>query len=146
MDQDHAVPMNRAHSGLHLYGNVVPATRDANRRKAGKHYRDFGEDPDRLERIEAFVRASRYWDKVSAFGDLQHYREAQYRSIDALCRVNRQYLENLTREALEDGAETEPGSSEPPSPSRASAEILPIRLDPPSTQAFREALLRVGQA
>ena len=146
MDQDHAVPMNRAHCGLHLYGNVVPATRDANRRKAGKHYRDFVEDPDRLECIEAFVRESGYWDKVSVFGDLQHYCEAQYRSIDALCRVNRQYLENLTREALEDGAETEPGSPEPPSPSRSSAEILPIRLDPPSTQAFREALLRVGQA
>ena len=33
MDQDHAVPMNRAHCGLHLYGNVVPATRDANRER-----------------------------------------------------------------------------------------------------------------
>ena len=145
-DRDHAIPMSRAHCGLHLYGNVLPATRDANRRKAGKHYRDFVEDPDRLERIEAFVRESGYWEKVSVFGDLQHYCEAQYRSIDALCRVNRHYLENLTREALGDGAETEPESPAPPSSPRPGAEILPIRLDPPSTAAFREALLRVGQA
>ena len=57
--------MNRAHCGLHLYGNVVPVTRDANRLKAAKHYRDFVEDPDRLERIEAFVRASGYWDTLA---------------------------------------------------------------------------------
>ena len=83
-EQDHAIPMNRKHCGLHLYGNVLPATREANRRKAGKHYRNFVDHPDRLDRIETFVRESGYWDKVSVFGDLQHYCEAQYRSIDAL--------------------------------------------------------------
>ena len=57
-----------------------------------------------------------YWDKVSVFGDLQHYCEAQYRSVDALCRVNRQYLENLTREALEGDAEADPEPPEPDSP------------------------------
>ncbi len=145
-DQDHAVPMNRAHCGLHLYGNVLPATRDANRRKSGKHYREFVEDPDRLKRIEAFVRQSGYWDKVSVFGDLQHYCEAQYRSIDALCRVNRQYLEILTREELggDDGSDLE--FPEPAPPSSSTARTLPVTLDPPSLEAFKEALLNDRQA
>ena len=50
------------------------------------------EDPDRLERIESFVRESEYWERVSVSGDLQRYCESQYRAIDALCRVNRKYL------------------------------------------------------
>ena len=49
-DRDHAIPMSSAHCGLHLYGNVLPATREANGRKAGKHYRDFVEDPLHRER------------------------------------------------------------------------------------------------
>ena len=57
-DRDYAIPMSRAHCGLHLYGNVLPATREANGRKAGKHDREFVEDPERLELIEAFVRES----------------------------------------------------------------------------------------
>ena len=31
MERDHAIPMNRAQCGLHLYGKVVPATKEANR-------------------------------------------------------------------------------------------------------------------
>ena len=58
--RDHAVPMNRAHCGLHLYGNVVPATTESNRRKGDKHYRDFVEDADRLVQIETFIRQSGY--------------------------------------------------------------------------------------
>ena len=145
-EQDHAVPMNRKHCGLHLYGNVLPATREANRRKAGKHYRDFVEHPNRLERIEAFIRQSGYWDKVSVLGDLQHYCEAQYRSIDAHCRVNRQYLENLTSEALRQGAESQPDPPEPSSPALTSSDILPITLVPPSSEAFLDAILRERRA
>ena len=100
MDRDHAIPMNRKHCGLHLYGNVLPATKEANQRKAGEHYRHFVEDRDRLEQIESFVRESGYWERVSVFGDLQRYCEAQYRSIDALCRVNQQYLASLLPEDL----------------------------------------------
>ena len=69
MDRDHAIPMNRTHCGLHLYGNLLPTTREANRGNAGKHYRDFVEDPVRLERIESFVRESEYWERVSVLGD-----------------------------------------------------------------------------
>ena len=93
--RDHAIPINRTHCGLHLYGNVVPATEEANRRKAGSHYREFLEDGDELERIDAFLRESGYWEQVATFGNLQNYCEGQYRAIDGLCRVNRQYLSSL---------------------------------------------------
>ncbi len=145
-ERDHALPMNRTHCGLHLYGNLLPATRGANRQKAGKHYRDYVEDPSRLERIEAFVRESGYWDRVSVFGDLQRYCEAQYRTINALCRVNRKYLASLWPEGQENGSEIDP---EPPTPSpvlRREGEVLPITLEPASPEAFRRALLRERRA
>lgn len=154
MERDHAVPMNRTHCGLHLYGNVLPSTREANRQKSGKSYRDFMVDPVRLDAIESFVRESGYWERVSVFGDIQRYCEAQYRTVDALCRVNREYLASLLPEDLDDG------SAEPDTPDAATSvyrlssiperdrggDILPITLDPPDVEAFREALLRSRHA
>ena len=146
MDRDHAIPMNRTYCGLHLYGNVLPATTKANRQKAGEHYRDFVENPDRLQRIESFVRESRYWERVSVFGDLQRYCEAQYRSINALCQVNRDYLDSLLPEDLDDGPESapEPSGLVPGDP--AMGDTLPITLDPPTAEAFKDALLRKREA
>lgn len=145
MDRDHAIPMNRSHCGLHLYGNVLPATKNANRQKADKHYRAFVEAPDRLERIESFIRESRYWERVSVFGDLERYCKAQYRSIDALCRVNRQYLDSLMPDDVDGRPGSEPAPESPPVVRRA-GETLPITLDPPAVAAFKDALLRKGEA
>ena len=146
VDRDHAIPMNRTHCGLHLYGNLVPATRDANRRKAGKHYRDFVESPERLERIESFVRDSGYWERVSVFGDLKRYCEAQYRSVDALCRVNRKYFASLLDESLDGDAGREPETPDPSPSLEAGTGTLPIILDPPEPEAFLNALLRARGA
>ena len=137
-DRDHAIPMNRTHCGLHLYGNVLPVTTDANRRKASAHFRDFVDDPGRLDRIETFFRNTGYWDRIAGFGDLQRYCEAQYRAINALCRVNKDYLANLLPGSPEEnGAEN---------PNRTVVEergkTLPITLNPPKVEAFRDALLR----
>ena len=145
LERDHAIPMNRTYCGLHLFGNVLSATREANRQKAGKHYRDFVEDRDRLERIEAFIRASNYRERVSVFGDLHRYCEAQYRAIDALCRVNRKYLENLLPVALEGDDEAEAEAPEPPA-SRNQEDALAINLDPSPAQVFKKALLREKRA
>ena len=146
MDRDHAIPMNRTHCGLHLYGNVLPATKEANRQKADKHYRDFVEDPDRLERIESFIRKSGYWERVSVFGDLQRYCEAQYRSIDALCRVNRDYLVSLLPEGVNDGLGDDPEPSGLVRSNPARGDTLPITLDPATATAFKDALLRKREA
>lgn len=145
-ERDHAIPMNRAHCGLHLYGNVVPATTEANRRKGAKHYRDFVEDADRLAQIETFLRQSAYWDRVSVFGDLHGYCDNQYRAIDALCRVSSQYLAGLLPEDFKDRAAShlEPPASS--SPSRRQGDVLPIAFDPPSAEAFKEQLLRRQRA
>lgn len=145
MERDHAIPMNRNHCGLHLYGNVLPATSEANRRKAGEHYRDFVEDPERLRRIESFVLESRYWERASVFGDLQRYCEAQYRSIVALCDVNRQYLHSLLPEDVDDGSGSEPEGADSSSVNGEEGDVLPIALDPPMP-AFRDALLREREA
>ena len=146
LERDHAIPMNRAHCGLHLYGNVVPATKDANRRKAGKHYREFVEEEDRLECIDEFLRTSLYWERVADFGDLQRYCDAQYRVIDALCRVNRKYLASL-RPAVEDtDEETETNGTQRASREHTGADALPIELDPSPEATFRSALLRQGHA
>lgn len=145
-ERDHAIPMNRDHCGLHLYGNVLPATTEANRRKAGRHYRDFVEDAARLAHIEAFISQSGYWDRVSEFGDLRNYCEAQYRAVDALCRVNSQYLASLLPEDLEDRAGSDPEPPDSSSAFRRQRDPLPIAFDPPSPQAFKEQLLRQQRA
>ena len=146
LERDHAIPMNRAHCGLHLYGNVVPATKAANRRKAGKHYREFIEDRHTLERIDEFLHTSRYWERVSDFGDLQRYCEAQYRAIDALCRVNRKYLASL-RPPVEEADEEPESNGVPTAPTEhAGGDALPIVLEPSPASAFKTALLRQGHA
>ena len=139
MERDHAIPMNREYCGLHLYGNVLPSTKEANRRKAGKHYRDFVEDCARLGRIEAFIKESRYQERVAVFGNLGRYCEAQYRMINALCEVNRQYVASLLPEDAD-------GSGNP-SPQRSGRkETLPIDLDPQPDAAFKAALLQKREA
>ena len=95
VDRDHGIPMNRTHCGIHLFGNVLPATRAANKAKNKRHYRDFVEDPGLLAKVESFVESSRYNDRIAILGDLRPYCEAQYRSVVALCDINRSYLASL---------------------------------------------------
>ena len=144
--RDHAIPINRTHCGLHLYGNVVPATRHANERKGGSHYREFLKDGNELERIDAFLRESGYWERVAAFGNLQSYCEAQYRAIDGLCRVNRQYLSSLLPTAPQPRKERETNHAEGAPKAHGGTGALPIVLDPSPETAFRKALLRQRHA
>lgn len=144
-ERDHAIPLNRTHCGLHLFGNVVPTTKDANRRKAGNHYRQFLQDHDRIERIDAFLRESEYRERIAAFGNLQQYCEAQYRAIDTLCRVNRQYLSSLLPASHEDD-NTASGSDKGRRAATEPAGVLPIRLDPAPEAVFLKALLRQRRA
>ncbi len=144
-ERDHAIPLNRTHCGLHLFGNVVPSTKDANRQKAGNHYRQFLQDHDRIERIDALLRESRYKERIAAFGNLRQYCEAQYRAIDTLCRVNRQYLSSLLPASHEDD-NTAGGSDKDRRATTERAGVLPIRLDPEPEAVFLKALLRHRRA
>ena len=95
VDRDHGIPMNRTHCGIHLFGNVLPTTRAANKAKSNRHYRDFVDDPELLAKVELFVEGSGYAERVAVLGDLRRYCEAQYRAIVALCGVNESYLAGL---------------------------------------------------
>ena len=106
IQRDHAIPMNRAHCGVHLFGNVLPTTKAVNTQKGSRHYREFIEDERVLAKVEAFIVASGYNDRVARLGDLQYYCAAQYRAIDALCRVNREYLQSLISKSETVAAET----------------------------------------
>ena len=100
-EQEHAIPINRHHCGLHLYGNVVPATKEANRAKRDLHYRDFVGDPTRLQTIEDFMERAGYHERAKPFHGLQAYCQTQYEVIKALCKANTDYLEMLLPEELQ---------------------------------------------
>jgi len=39
--RDHVIPHNKEHCGLHIFGNIVPATREANNAKGSRNFREF---------------------------------------------------------------------------------------------------------
>ena len=98
VEEEHAIPINREHCGLHLYGNVLPATKQANCDKGRLHYRDFVGDAERLRKIEDFMNEAGYHQRAKPFQGLRAYCESQYEVIKALCKTNRHYLESLLPE------------------------------------------------
>jgi len=65
-NEDHLVPLNKTHMGLHCWGNVVPSCAKCNAKKQGKDWRDFlgecaaDDYTQRANRIKAFQREYRY--------------------------------------------------------------------------------------
>ena len=112
MVQDHAIPINRHHCGLHRYGNVVPATRKANEEKSGKHFQHFlVDDPERLQKIKDFMAKARYCEETKPFQGLQAYCQTQYEVIVALCKTNADYLKMLMPKLDKHAHEQERGGS-----------------------------------
>jgi len=104
-EQEHAIPINRHHCGLHLYGNVVPSTKEANRAKRDLHFRDFIDDATRLQTIEDFMAQAGYHERAKPFQGLQAYCQTQYEVIKALCKANADYLQMLLPEELRNAHE-----------------------------------------
>lgn len=106
--QEHAIPINQDSCGLHLYGNVVPATQGANRSKGNKHYKEFLKDyPHRLHRIEQFMEDTRYHERTKPFDDIRLFCQAQYKLITSLCEANKEYLEKLMGPTTSRGHESD---------------------------------------
>jgi hypothetical protein len=89
-EKEHAVPMNRTQGGLHVYGNVLPATAEANREKGGLRYDVFLRDAERAERIkriEDFIKSARTSDNLlaTAHPQLLAFYEQQYKAAKLLC-------------------------------------------------------------
>ncbi|MCA9178886.1 MAG: hypothetical protein KDB14_30695 [Planctomycetales bacterium] len=143
--QDHAIPINRQHCGLHLYGNILPCAHEANARKHHKHFRDFVTDPQRLQKIEEFIEQSGYWEKAAMLGDLEAYCRTQYDVVTGLCARNKDYLNRIT-----EGNVASESPASPTSPldiqQTANAGTLPISLTPSPASVFKEALLRNKRA
>jgi hypothetical protein len=143
--KDHAIPINKEHCGLHLYGNVLPCTREANAAKSDRHYREFVIDPIQLQRIEAFIEGSGYTKLVEAVGNLRGFCAHQYEVITGLCARNRDYVQRLigpTSEELLVG--TEDGSeSYLVRRVRSKRQIV---LDPSPAAVFKKLLLQLRRA
>lgn len=67
LSQDHLIPMNKEHLGLHAWGNVVPCCTQCNNDKHQKPWRDFlrstgdgSQYEQRANLIEEFVRYKNY--------------------------------------------------------------------------------------
>ena len=149
IERDHAIPMNREHCGIHLYGNVLPVTKEANRQKASKPYYEFVKDQLLLDKIKAFIKHSRYQERIADFGDLQHYCEKQYHTIKELCEENKEYLQRLLPEDVRNH-EVKSTHGQEAALSAISreprAQTLPITLCPQSKEDFKKALLRTKEA
>lgn len=100
-DKDHAVPLNRKYGGLHVYGNVVPASKEANRQKGGKRYDEFlrsepgkyscldhmsaGQREVAIERIEYFMISARRDGLLAPHPELLALYQDGYEQVKSLC-------------------------------------------------------------
>lgn len=145
LEKDHAVPINRTHGGLHLRGNVVPSTAEANQAKGGAHFAEFLRDaPERRARIEAFQAATGYAELAEEFGDLSEFLQHHYRII---VRLHATACETLRARIDEPLPITQSGQS-PASPGVGLASDAPLEvvLQPADPKEFRTALLRTRRA
>ena len=139
---DHAIPINRAHCGLHLYGNVVPATSEANKRKGRLHYAEFLDDGECKQRIDQFLCESRYMEKVARFRDLRKYCESQYDAIRSLSGVSKRYLDSLLASPENEDPDKPENGNASTNRNYPNGNTLPITLDPQSADEFKDALLK----
>lgn len=128
LDRDHAVPLNRKHGGLHVFGNVVPATRLANSQKSGTRYDEFlrsdstkltslaGRTPEQREeaikRIEDFMAAARPDQLLDSRPEMLAYYDRKYQEILTLCATTNEETAALLKQlgAMEETAESETAS------------------------------------
>jgi hypothetical protein len=92
--EEHAIPRNRLHAGLHAWGNVVPACTACNRRKGARPWTEYFDEleaaapddvdvPARRACVARFVDHHRYEPDVE---QLQAVIQALYEHADAQTR------------------------------------------------------------
>lgn len=110
-DLDHLIPHNRTTCGLHMYGNVVPTSRETNNAKTNKNFEVFirnetagteAEKEARIERIRAFQRDSGYLALVQGIGDLSERCQAEYEAIlDRLRNIAQEFAGQVDQDLLQ---------------------------------------------
>lgn len=118
---DHLIAHNRQECGLHLYGNLIPATKEANAAKSSKTYEDFLMNNttilgdldinirmERIAKIKEFQATSGYFEKLEKLKNvisLHDFVKFEYESIYRKVEDNKrefagylkdQPIENLT--------------------------------------------------
>jgi hypothetical protein len=112
--QDHVIAHNRDKCGLHLYGNIIPASKEANSSKSSKTIeeffnshveclRDIDEQTRKasLQKIKEFQEQSHYFEKVNTINsnnfDLETYLKESYQDILNLAEDKISRFKNLTK-------------------------------------------------
>lgn len=111
---DHLIPHNRETCGLHLYGNLIPATKEVNATKANKKYKDFlmtntsilgdldtGIRMERVAKIEEFQAISGYFEKIEKLKNvisLHDFVKFQYESIYQKVEENKREFSGYLKE------------------------------------------------
>ena len=115
---DHLIAHNRQECGLHLYGNLIPATREANAAKSNKTFEDFLMNntsilgdldieirQERISKIKEFQIISGYFEKLEKLKNiisLHDFVKFQYESIYQKVEENkREFSGYLKEQALE---------------------------------------------
>jgi hypothetical protein len=121
--------MNRTQGGLHVFGNVLPATAEANREKGGLRYDEFlrsrGERfksiahltseqrEAAIERIKSFMKSARPDGLLEAHPELLAFYAATYEQAKQLCTETIEQLSALLTKlnVVEEQADTEADST-----------------------------------
>lgn len=103
---DHVIPHNREACGLHVYGNLIPASKEANSAKSSQDFRDFlrndtnclgdmseTEREERIRSIERFMADSGYEQNMEKLKDLQLFCYKEYEMIKTMCEANKKYFQ-----------------------------------------------------
>ncbi len=111
---DHLISHNRQECGLHLFGNLIPSTREANAAKSNKNFEDFllkntsvlGDldietRMNRIAKIKNFQAISGYFDKLEKLKNvvnLHDFVKFQYESIYQKVEENKREFSGYLKE------------------------------------------------
>ena len=103
LSQDHLIPMNKEHLGLHAWGNVVPCCRDCNNSKNQASWESFLASQakgrtfqDRRSRILSFVSDQKYDPDLH----LADYAGNLYEDVGAVAMTLIELRYNQAQEAI----------------------------------------------
>lgn len=153
---DHLVPHNKESCGLHTYGNLVPATREANNVKADRDFREFlrhdriairdtsATDRDaRIRKLEAFQSESGYHKLSENLGGLSTICMEQYERMKAICQENK---EAVRAHLAPLSAQLNPEAGKNARRSIAAGDALPIDYEVTPPSEFLAKFLEAGVA
>lgn len=115
-DRDHAVPLNRTSGGLHVYGNLLPACRQANNEKGSLAYDVFlrsqptrfaslkslsaAQREEKITAIETFMAQAGYDQVEAQRPELLAYYAKKYALLQELCATTRLETSALMKGSL----------------------------------------------